>query len=190
MPTNLMLINPGSTKSPPKAGRLAHKINKTLAAIAKTIRPRIDICIALTHQTSEWQQIFNKTANGTFLLFFYVTPLENEPMYQQFQIDKQEKTGEEYHQHYGKYTQVAIYKANNRILIPVNIKGDAYIIGNNLIKTRSSFRWSKIDDFGTNVCQSTGFLIKFYVGCSRNPTQQRKNMCVILCLYRRKDSNN
>ena len=40
-----------------------------------------------------------------------------------------------------------------------------------------------------SICQPV-FLIRFYVGYSRNPTQQKKNMCVIFCLYRQQDGNN
>ena len=38
----------------------------------------------------------------------------------------------------------------------------------------SSFRWSKIINFVTNVCLSTGFLNEFLVGCSTNCTEEVK----------------
>ena len=51
------------------------------------------------------------------------------------------------------------------------------------VGARSSFTWSKIDGFATNVRLSTGFLTKFTVGCGTNCTAtEKKHVCNLVSL--------
>ena len=131
----LICEHPKKPKFPAKPKGIAAKIQETF----KQLRPIIgtDLHLVMENQITSWKRLFRENAEKmTYLVFFYVTPLSGETLYQHYQETINRSSEEKYaageHPMYGNYIQIAVYKSNDRMFIPGNNRGNAFIIGKDI----------------------------------------------------------
>ena len=130
----LICEHPKKPKFPAKLKGVAAKIQDTSKQLRSIIGT--DLHLVMENQITSWKQLFRENAEKTtYLVFFYITPLSGEILYQRYQetinrsSEAKHAAGE--HPMYGNYIQI-VYKSNDRMFIPGNNRGNAFIIGKDI----------------------------------------------------------
>ena len=107
----LICEHPKKPKFPAKPKGVAMKIQETFKQLRSIIGT--DLHLVMENQITSWKQLFRENAEKTtYLVFFYITPLSGEILYQRYQetinrsSEAKHAAGE--HLMYGNYIQIAV----------------------------------------------------------------------------------